>query len=251
MHVPGHHSESSVADLQVFRTTHWSLVVSALNHDSSVSDEALDRLCRLYWYPVFHFVRKKGHREHDAQDLTQAFFAQLLEKNWLKRVDPSRGRFRSFLLMILKRFMASEWKKARAQKRAGNLQWLSLSLQTAETRYTHEPADSKTPEQSFEKQWAMTLLDSVMQALRHQHAGEDKQDLFEALKPCLLGSRESQPYQKIASEFGISESAVKVAVFRLRKQYRNLLREEISHTVASAEDVESELRHLIRVLARE
>ncbi len=146
--------------------------------------------------------------------------------------------------------MASEWKKAKAQKRVGNLQWLSLSLQTAETRYTHEPADNTTPEQSFEKQWAMTLLDSVMRTLRNQYAEEDKKEFFEALKPCLLGSRESQPYQQIASDFGMSESAIKVTVFRLRQQYRELLREEISHTVASTSDVEAELKHLIRVLAR-
>ncbi len=250
MHNPAQSSESSVSRPQAFRTTHWSVVVSSLNHDSSISQEALNYLCRMYWYPVFHFVRRRGYQEHDAQDLTQAFFARLVEKKWLHKVDPQKGRFRSFLLMILKRFMASEWKRAGALKRAGNLQWLSLSLNSAETRFSGEPVDHATPEQSFEKQWAMALLETVMQTLRRQYARENKTQIFDALKPCLLGSRESQPYVQIANDLGLTESSVKVKVHRLRRQYRECLKAEIAHTVASPSDVEEELKHLIRVLGR-
>ncbi|MDC0325330.1 sigma-70 family RNA polymerase sigma factor [bacterium] len=210
----------------------------------------MNHLCRLYWYPVFHFIRRSGYKQHEAQDLTQAFFAQFLEKNWLKRVDPGKGRFRSFLLMILKRFLASEWKRSNAQKRAGNLNWLSLSMQAAESRYSIEQADTTTPEQSFEKQWAITILETVIQSLRSQYLADHNESLFEALKPCLMGSRESQPYAKIAAEFGMSESAIKVSVHRLRQKFRERLRAEIAQTVTSPDEVEEELKHLIRVLAK-
>jgi len=245
-----HCSESSVSHPQSFRTTHWSLVVTAMGTESSGSADAMDHLCRLYWYPVFHFIRRSGHKQHDAQDLTQAFFAQFLEKNWLRRVNPSRGKFRSFLLMILKRFLAGEWKRAGAQKRAGNLRWLSLSVQTAESRYSIEAGDTTTPEQSFEKQWAITILETVLQTLKSQYLADHHESLFEALKPCLMGSRESQPYAKIATEFGMSESAIKVSVHRLRQKFRERLREEIAQTVTSPSEVDEELKHLIRVLAK-
>jgi RNA polymerase sigma-70 factor (ECF subfamily) len=204
----------------------------------------------MYWYPIYHFVRRQGHSMHDAEDLTQEFFARLLEKHWIAHVDQSRGRFRSFLLLVLKRFLAGEWHKAHAQKREGDGRCLPLPLDTAETRYACESADTATPEQAFEKQWALTLLESVLGQLRSDYERDGKGPWFEALKPCLLGSRESQPYAELAASLGSSEGAVKVAVHRLRGRYRERLKAEIANTVASPADVDAELRHLFRVLAR-
>lgn len=234
----------------VFVTTHWSVVLTAARTDTSRAQAALEHLCRIYWYPIYHFVRRQGYSTHDAQDFTQEFFARLLEKNWIAHADQSRGRFRSFLLMVLKRFLASEWRRANAQKRAGNRRCLPLPLDSAETRYVAEPADTSTPEQAFEKQWALTLLETVMTQLRADYERDSKGRLFEALKPCLTGVRESQPYAKLASQLDLSEGAVRVAVHRLRERYRQRLREEIAQTVASPEDVEGEIRHLFRVLTR-
>jgi RNA polymerase sigma-70 factor (ECF subfamily) len=243
-------SETTPSNPQQFRTTRWSVVCSALDSETSGSRLAMEHLCRMYWYPVFHFIRRNGHNQHDAQDLTQAFFARFVEKQWLEKADRSRGRFRSFLLMILKRFLASEWKREHALKREGNLHWLSLNMDTAETRYAQEPANTTTPEQSFEKQWALTLLETVMQTLKARYIEDNKTDLFEHLKPCLMGSRESQPYATLAAQLGMSEGAVKVSVHRLRNQYRECLRGEIAQTVSSPSEVDEEMKHLIRVLAR-
>jgi len=234
----------------VFVTTHWSVVLAAARNDTTRAHAALEHLCRLYWYPIYHFVRRQGHSVHDAQDLTQEFFTRLLEKNWIAHADQSRGRFRSFLLLVLKRFLSVEWRRANMQKRAGDRHWLPLPLDTAETRYSREPADTSTPEQAFEKQWALTLLETVLRQLRHSYEQDGKQRLFEALKPCLMGSRESQPYAALAATLEMSEGAVKTAVCRLRERYRERLKAEIARTVASPEDVENEMRHLFRVLSR-
>lgn len=234
----------------VFVTTHWSVVLTATGADTTQARVALEHLCRQYWYPIYHFVRRQGHSMHDAQDFTQEFFARLLEKKWIASADQSRGRFRSFLLMVLKRFLAVEWRRANAQKRAGDRHCLPLPLDTAETRYTREPADASTPEQAFEKQWALTLLETVLRELRAEYEHSGKGRFFETLKPCLMGSRESQPYAALAATLDMSEGAVKVAVHRLRERYRERLRAEIASTVASPADVDNEMRHLFRVLAR-
>ena len=211
---------------------------------------ALEALCRAYWYPLYAYVRRCGHSPPDAQDLTQEFFARLLEHNWIARADRHKGRFRSFLLMALKRFLANEWDKARTLKRGGQVRLISLRLDTAETRYSQEPADTSTPEQVFEKQWALALLESVLNQLRAEDAGDGKAVLFDTLKPCLIGSRESQPYAALAADLEMTEGAVKVAVCRLRERYRERLKAEIAHTVASPAEVDEELHHLFRVLAR-
>ncbi|HXC35429.1 MAG TPA: sigma-70 family RNA polymerase sigma factor, partial [Candidatus Acidoferrales bacterium] len=234
----------------VFVTTHWSVVLTATGADTTQAQAALEHLCRMYWYPIYHFVRRQGHSVHDAQDFTQEFFARLLEKNWIAAADQSRGRFRSFLLMVLKRFLTVEWRRANAQKRAGNRHCLPLPLDTAETRYTREPADTCTPEQAFEKQWALTLLETVLRELRTEFEQDGKGRLFETLKSCLTGSRESQPYAALAATLQMSEGAVKVAVHRLRERYRERLKAEIAQTVASPGDVDNEMRHLFRVLSR-
>jgi len=234
---------------QVFVTTHWSVVLAAARRDTPRAQAALEHLCRMYWYPIYYFVRRQGYSMHDAQDLTQEFFARLLEKNWLGHADQSRGRFRSFLLLVLKRFLAVEWHKANAQKRAGERPCLPLPLDTAETRYVREPADTSSPDQAFEKQWALTLLETVLRQLRSDYEQDGQGRLFETLKPCLMGSRETQPYAELSGKLEMSEGAVKVAVYRLRTRYRERLKAEIAHTVASPADVDPELRHLFRVLA--
>lgn len=234
----------------VFVTTHWSVVLAATGADTTKAGAALEHLCRMYWYPIYHFVRRQGYSVHDAQDFTQEFFARLLEKKWIAAADQARGRFRSFLLMVLKRFLAVEWRRANAQKRAGNRLCLPLPLDTAEPRYLREPAETSTPEQAFEKQWALTLLETVLIGLRAEYGHSGKGRLFETLKPCLTGSRESQPYAALAASLDMSEGAVKVAVHRLRERYRERLKAEVAHTVASASDVDAEIRHLFRVLSR-
>jgi RNA polymerase sigma factor (sigma-70 family) len=233
----------------VFATTHWSVVLAAGRADSPQAQRSLEQLCQTYWLPLYSYVRRRGYAEADAQDLTQGFFEWLLQRNWLGRADQQRGRFRSFLLTSLNGYLANEWDKARAQKRGGG-RTISLPFNAADTHCGWEPADNVTPEQSFEWRWALTLLDHVMSRLCAEYARQDKAQLFEQLKPCLLGDRSAQPYALLASQLGITEGSVKVAVHRLRQSYRQLLREEIAHTVARPEEIEEEMRHLFAVLAR-
>ena len=233
-----------------FVTTHWSVVLSAGRSDTPRAHHALERLCQTYWFPLYAYVRRRGHSPEDAQDLTQEFFARLLEGNRVRTADQQKGRFRSFLLAGLNNFLADEWDKSRAQKRGGGLRTVPLQLDTAETRYGSEPVDHVTPEQSFERRWALTLLDDVLKRLGEEHEREGKADLFAALNPCLVGDRTSQPYLELAQRLGTTESAMKSAVHRLRRRYRQLLREEIANTVASPDEVDDELRHLFSVLSR-
>ncbi len=225
-------------------------MLAAGHGDTAGAQEALSRLCETYWYPLYAYVRRRGHSPEDAQDLTQEFFAQLLAHNWVARADRQKGRFRSFLLMAMSRFLANEWDKARTQKRGGRVRSVPLCLDSAETRYCQEPADTATPEQAFEKRWALILLAEVLERLRAEYAEEGKTAVFEALKACLIGSREGQPLAELGAKLGLSEGAVRVAVCRMRERYRERLKEEIAHTVASADEVEAEVRHLFRVLAR-
>jgi RNA polymerase sigma-70 factor (ECF subfamily) len=233
----------------VFTTTHWSVVLAAGRNDVPQAQAALEKLCQTYWPPLYAYVRRRGYSPADAEDLTQEFFAWLLGRRWLERADQQRGRFRSFLLTSLSNFLANEWDKARAQKRGGG-QIISLQRDEAETRYVWGPADNLTPEQSFDWRWALTLLDQVMNRLGTEFAQDGKGELFAALKPCLLGERAAQPYAALASTLGMTEGSVKVAVYRLRQRYRQLLREEIANTVANPEEVEEEMRYLFTVLAR-
>ena len=241
---------STRAPRDIFVTTHWTVVLAAGRRDTTRARAALEKLCRTYWYPLYAYVRRRGHSAHDAQDLTQAFFARLLERHWVGDADQELGRFRTFLLTAMSRFLANEWDKQGAQKRGGHVVHVPVQLDTAETRYGHEPADNSTPEQCYERRWALTLLDTVLQRLRAEYDGEGKRDLFAALGDTLVGSRESQPYASLAKQLNMNEGAVKVAVHRLRKRYRQLLRAEIAQTTASPEDVDEELRHLFAVLSR-
>jgi RNA polymerase sigma-70 factor (ECF subfamily) len=243
------HSANSSPRAAVFATTRWTQVLAAGAGEHTQARLALEHLCRTYWYPLYAYVRRRGHPPHDAQDLTQAFFARLLERQWVGDADRERGRFRTFLLTAMSRFLANEWDRVRAQKRGGLIPHVPVQLDTAETRYGHEPADNRTPEQCFDRRWALTLLDTVLQRLRAEYDREGKAELFTALNGTLVGGRESQPYAALAAQLAMNEGAVKVAVHRLRKRYRQLLRAEIAQTTARPEDVDDELRHLFAVLA--
>ena len=232
-----------------FVTTHWSLVVSAGRNDTTHARNALEKLCRAYWFPIYAFVRRQGHNPHDAQDLTQEFFARLLEKNQLAGADPVKGRFRSFLLAALKHFLANEWHKARAQKRGGGQVPIPIDASTAESKCGLDPADHLTAEKIYERRWALTLLDQVLHRLRDEYARDGKENLFEQLKPTLTEASRSVRYADIAAQLGASEGAVKVAVHRLRQRYREVLRAEISDSVASPGEVEDEIRNLFAALS--
>lgn len=178
---------------QAFATTQWSVVLAAGGSDTLEAREALSRLCQTYWYPLYAYARRKGHSPQDAEDLTQGFFLELLSHNWIARADQSRGRFRSFLLMAFDRFAANQWDKARTRKRGGHLRHVPLAMPDAESRFSREPADTATPQQAFEKQWALTVLDQVLARLRVEYVERGHAALFDALKPTLIGSRASQP----------------------------------------------------------
>lgn len=239
-----------VAPQAIFATTHWSVVKAAEGGDHPNAQAALERLCQTYWFPLYAYVRRRGHSPHDAQDLTQEFFARLLKHHWLAKADRSRGLFRTFLLMTIKRFLANEWDKIKAQKRGGAAHTIPLVLDSAEIRYAGELANTITPELEFERQWALTLLDKVLNQLREEYEQQGKGTLFEVLKPCLVGPSEMQPYTTLAAQVGLSEGAIKVAVHRLRHRYRERLKEEIAGTVTTPEEVEAELKHLFRIFAR-
>jgi len=232
-----------------FATTHWSVVLKAGASDTTHARAALEKLCRTCWYPLYAYVRRRGHSPEDAQDLTQEFFARLLERRSLASADASAGRFRSFILKALDNFLINEWRKSRAEKRGGGRDILSLDLAVAEKRYDLEPADTSSPDKTFDKQWALALLREVLARLRAEYQDEDKLDIYTALQPTLMGARESQPYAELATRLGLNETAVKVAVHRFRKRYRELIRAEIAGTLAPGQSVDAEMRHLFAVLA--
>jgi len=235
---------------QAFATTHWSVVIAAGDRNAPGATEALSSLCQTYWYPLYAYVRRRGHSPQNAEDLTQEFFLQLLEHDWVGRADQSRGRFRSFLLMALDRFLANQWDRCRSRKRGGHLRRVPLVFGDAESRFSREPVDNATPEQAYERQWALTVLEQVLAGLREEYALRGEAALFEAIKPCLVGSRTTQPYDRLGAELGMTEGNVQVAVFRLRRRYRRRLVEEIAQTVASPGEVAAEVRHLFRILSR-
>jgi RNA polymerase sigma factor (sigma-70 family) len=227
-----------------FVTTHWSVVLSAQDKESPASQAALETLCRTYWFPLYAYVRRFGHNAHDAQDLTQGFFARVLEKDYLKTAARERGRFRTFLLVMLKRFLAGEWDRQHAQKRGGFTPLVSIDQELAESRFAAEPADSLQPDRVFDRQWAMTLLERTMSCLREEYVSTGRAKLFELLSGCIAREEGSLRYAEIAARLNLTEAAVKMAVHRLRARYRELLRAEIAGTVSSPEEVDEEIRHL-------
>jgi DNA-directed RNA polymerase specialized sigma24 family protein len=234
----------------LFATTHWSVVLAAGQTESPLATEALEKLCRTYWYPLYAHVRRRGYGPEDAQDLPQEFFTRLLAKHWLSMADARRGRFRTFLLGALDHFLANEWKRARREKRGGGQPIFSFEREAAEARYHLEPADRADAGWLYERRWALTLLDRVLERLRDEFTVLGHRERFEELQPWLLGDETDQTYATLASAWQTTEAAIKMTVSRMRRRYRELFLEEIAQTVFVAEEVETEIRHLRAVLAR-
>jgi len=233
----------------VFATTHWSMVLAAKEGNSSDAFAALEGLCRSYWRPVYAYIRRDGYSPVDAQDLTQEFFRRFIEKDWIDHLKHQRGKFRSFLLTFLKHFLSDERDRAGAQKRGGNRVFISIDeLQTEDGR-TFELPDTLTAEQAFERRWAQNLMDRAVARLRQEYVDDGKAELFERLKDIQPGERGESNYAEIGAQLGLSEGAVKSAVHRLRLRHREVLRGEIARTIGGTEEVDEEIRHLMRVLA--
>lgn len=235
-----------------FQTTRWSVVLAAQGKSSDGDAfSSLEALCRQYWPPLYAYVRHRGHAAHDAQDLTQAFFARLLEKDWLTAADRESGRFRSFLLMALKRFLANEWDRCQAQKRGGGSEWISLDAGEAESLYARGGLTSLPAESLYEKRWALTLLETVMRRLREEQEHAGRLGEYETLKPCLTAERGSIPYEELALALKMEPASARSAVHRLRKRFREIFREEVAGTVVHPDDVEDEMRAVVAALGRE
>lgn len=232
----------------VFATTRWSVVLTAGSGAEVEAEEALALLCATYWYPLYVYVRRNGHNAEDAEDLTQAFFASLLEKRGLETVRREKGKFRSFLLASLKNFLANDWDKRRSAKRGGKYSIISWDDTSAESRYLREPFHDVTPERIYEQTWALTVIEKVMQRLRKEYAVGGKAALFAALQPHLTGGAEPAAAE-IGAKFDMKEGAVRMAVLRMRRHFAYLLREEIAQTVSGPEELDDELRHLCSLWA--
>jgi RNA polymerase sigma-70 factor (ECF subfamily) len=242
---------SSSDDLRArFATTRWSVVVAAGNEESPAARAALSTLCETYWPPLYAFLRRQGHPAAEAQDLTQEFFATLLEKNFVEAADQDRGRFRTFLLVVLKRFLSKERDREQALKRGGGVVTLSLEFAAAEEQVRFEPSDDWTPEKEYERRWALTLLERVLKRLEAEYAARGKAELFARCRGWLTADA-ALSHEDVAAALGMTAGAIKVTVHRMRERYRELLREEIAQTVAAPEDVEEELKHLLAALRGE
>jgi len=236
---------------RVFPHTRWSLVLVATQKSSAESAAALESLCRAYWYPLYACVRRSGQSPHDAQDLTQEFFCRLLEKRWLDSADREKGKLRTFLIVALKNFMSKEWRRASAQRRGGGQFQVPFDTEFAETRFAAEPSRKLALEESFDRQWALTLLELTVNRLRTEFAATHQPGDFEALKGCLMAARGTVDYAAVGAQLRENEGAARVAAHRLRKRFREIYREELAQTLADDADVDGELRHLAAALARE
>jgi len=244
-------SQLSSTPGDIFATTHWTVVLAAGRRATPQSDRALEELCRTYWFPLYAYVRRSGQSPHDAQDLTQEFFHQLLEKRWLHDADREKGRLRTFLITALKHFMSKEWRRAAAQKRGGDQTAVELDTRFAESHYAAEPGTTLAPDAVFDRQWALTLLDLTLKRLKAEFAEAGKAGDFDVLKPCLMAAHGAIDYATVAAQLGVNAGAARVAVHRLRKRFREIYREEISQTMAEDADLDDEMRHLAAALAYE
>jgi len=233
-----------------FNTTHWSVVLLAGQEDSPQAASALEHLCRTYWYPLYAYARRQGHSPPDGEDLTQQFFAGFLEKKYFGLADPDRGRFRSFLLASFKHFLANEYNRSQTSKRGGQYAFVSWDEAEAEARYRNEVTHETSPDKLFEQTWVLTLLEKVMKDLQQDYVRAGKQKIFDALEVFLSGEKSEATYKEIGERLQMGESAVKMAVSRLRRRYGEMLRSEIAHTVTGPTCVEDELRHLLGALSR-
>lgn len=244
----GQSTQHSAAAGDIFATTHWTVVLAAGEQHTEQSDRALATLCQMYWHPLYTYVRRRGHSPHDAEDLTQEFFARLLARKDVATVSPERGKFRAYLLAAINHFLSDEWDKARAQKRGGG-KVIHLDTAVAESLYAQGHADNLEPERLYDQRWAITVLEAVYRQLRREFDRDGKAAVFEALRFSLMGERSAVPYADLAKKLNMSESAVKVAVHRLRQRYRQVLREMVAGTVLSPDEVDEEMRYLLRAVA--
>lgn len=228
----------------VFATTHWTVVLAAGQRQSAAADRALEELCRGYWFPLYAYVRRRGYSKEDAEDLTQAFFARFLEKNYLAGLDAERGRFRAFLLAALKHFLINDWKKSQRIKRGGGEKLLSLDWQSADTQFQVASAAEPSPDKAFDREWALTLLGKVIAGLQSECEAEGRGSQFAELKIFLTAGKGAMPHAEAAARLDLDEAAVRVLVHRLRKRYRELLRAEIANTLSDPAQVTEELRAL-------
>jgi RNA polymerase sigma factor (sigma-70 family) len=235
---------------QWFATTHWSVVLVAVQGASPNGEAALEKLCRAYWHPLYAYIRRRGYNFHDAQDLTQEFFARLLQQNGLDAVDRDRGKFRSFLLAALNHFLANEHDRAGAAKRGGGQWFLSLDDQAAETACAYELDTNLSPERVYEKRWAITVLEQAFARLRDESVAARRSQLFDQLKDFLADGTDDGDYQALAAKLGMTANALAVAVYRLRQRYREIVRDEVAHTVGSPDQIDDEVRHLMAALAQ-
>jgi RNA polymerase sigma factor (sigma-70 family) len=248
--MPGKTDTNSIpADTSRFATTHWSLVLAAGSPESTRYHEALEKLCRTYWFPLYAYLRRRGHDAHQAEDYVQGFFTYLLEKPSLQRVDPQFGKFRSFLLATLKHFLTDERDRSQAKKRGGGRKVLSLNFETAENQYAIEPSHHLSADKIFERHWALTVLKRTMDRLKAELINENKQNLFTILRLYLTHEESSVPYSEAATKLGMTEGAVKGTVYRLRKRYRELLHDEIAQTVTTKDHVALEINELFAAVA--
>lgn len=234
-----------------FHTTRWSVVLSAQGKSEGDAFASLEALCRQYWPPLYAYVRHRGHPAHDAQDLTQAFFARLLDKEWLTAAEREKGRFRSFLLMTMKRFLANEWDRAQTRKRGGGVEVISLNAAWAEGLSAAGPEAAWPADALYERRWAITLLESVMRRLQQEHAGAGRLEEYEVLKPWLTAERGGIPYEELAAALGVAPASARSAVHRLRKRFREVFRQEVAATVADPADVDDEMRAVVAALGRD
>jgi DNA-directed RNA polymerase specialized sigma24 family protein len=237
------------ADPCGFAPTRWSLIAAARDRNTPQAQQALSHLCESYWYPLYAYIRRRGHTADEAGDLTQGFFANLLESDFFGAADPAKGRFRAFLLASCKNFLANEHDRAGAQKRGGMRSLLSINVGSAEGRYSREPSHDLTPEKLFERRWAVTLLDHALGRLRKEFTDKGKEAHFDQLRVYLVGERGGRSHSDAAQELGMTAGGVKVAVHRMRQRYRELLREEIAHTVDGPEQIDEEIRQLFAALS--
>jgi RNA polymerase sigma factor (sigma-70 family) len=233
-----------------FATTHWSVVLLAGQEESPDAASALEKLCRTYWYPLYAYARRQGHGPPEGQDLTQQFFAMFLEKKYFNLANPDRGRFRSFLLASFKHFLTNEFHRGRAAKRGGRCTFVSWDEADAEARYGNEPAHEMTPDRLFEQTWALALLEKAMRALQEEYSRTGREKLFATLHHFLSGEKSEVTYAQIGESLQMSESAIKMAVSRLRQRYGQMLRREVAHTLNCGNDLEEELRFLLAAVSR-
>jgi RNA polymerase sigma factor (sigma-70 family) len=245
----GKDHEFPAGEARAFHTTHWSLVAAARDGgESGMQRKALEQLCRTYWQPLYWFVRRKGHSDEDARDLTQGFFEQFIGKSYIDGVDADRGRFRTWLLTAMSRYLINEWDRSRRRKRGGDVQFVPLDGPLAESEIGIAPGDHRTPERIYEQQWVQALLAKVLQRLRSEAVEAGREPHFDVLKVHLTGGRGEEPMAGAAEALGLSVAAVKSAIHRLRQRYGKLFREEVAHTLSDPAELEDEIRYLLSVM---